>query len=160
MLGLRRWSGAILLGLALPPLLAPVVELIRNPAAFRAFGEWDRLASLISNSFWLAFGAALIAAPFGTLLGLMLARGPLFARRFFEWIVLVALFVPLPVTAIAWQAVLGGWLPTLAIEPGAVSWRAWNTGLLPAIWVHGMAGLPADAWVVAEIARKQSPQYA
>lgn len=151
---MRRWSGAILLGLALPPLLAPAVELLRNPAAFRAFGEWDRLLSLLSNTFALASGAALIAAPFGAIVGLMLARGPLFARRYFEWIVLVALFVPLPVTAIAWQAVLGGWLPSFAMEPGAVSWRAWNTGLLPAIWVHGMAGLPAVAWVVAEIARQ------
>jgi iron(III) transport system permease protein len=45
--------------------------------------------------------------------------------------------------------VLGAWLPPLALAPGQVAWRPWGQGLVPAAWVHGMAGLPWVAWIVS-----------
>ena len=44
------------------------------------------------------------------------------------------MFVPLPLFALAWQAVGGGWRP-------------WTQGLVPAAFVHAMAALPWVVWL-------------
>lgn len=147
----RRLFAAGLLLLLAGPLLPPALTALCQPNSFAAFAESDRLASLLSNTLLLALLAVAVAVPLGTLLAVAIARGPATPARFLRAAVLVGLAVPLPVTAVAWQAVLGGWLPSMALDPGAVQWRAWNTGLLPAGWVHGMAGVPWVAWIVGGV---------
>jgi iron(III) transport system permease protein len=146
----RRLFAASLLALTVGPLL-PVLTALCQPHAIDAFAEWDRLASLLLNTALIAVLAVAVAVPLGSLLAAVIARGPAFPARVFRAAVLVGLAVPLPVLAVAWQVVLGGWLPGMALDPGAVAWRAWNTGLLPAGWVHGMAGVPWVAWVVGGV---------
>lgn len=129
------------------PVGLPVWAALRSPGA--AWAEADRVAELAGHTLALAAGACLVAVPAGTLLALALDRARVPGRGGLRWLVLVGLFVPLPVYAVAWQVVLGAWLPPLSLEPGRVAWRPWGQGLLPAAWVHGMAGLPWVAWIVS-----------
>lgn len=147
----RRLFATLLILLLAGPLLPPVFTTLCQPQSFAAFTEWDRLGSLLLNTALLALLAVIVAVPLGTLLAIVTARGPTAPARLLRVCVLVGLAVPLPVTAVAWQAVLGGWLPSMALDPGAVAWRAWNTGLVPAGWVHGMAGVPWVAWIVGGV---------
>lgn len=147
----RRLFAALLLLLLAGPLLPPVLTAVCHRDSARAFAESDRLGSLLANTALLAVVAVAVAVPLGTVLAVAVARGPTVPGRVLRGVVVVGLAVPLPVTAVAWQAVLGGWLPSMSLEPGAVAWRAWNTGLLPAAWVHGMAGVPWVAWVVGGV---------
>lgn len=147
----RLLLAALLLAVCGSPVVVPLVAALRSPEAFAAFRESDRLRSLAGNTAGLAALATLIAVPLGSLLAVVIRRLPVWGRGALRGVVLVALFIPLPVTAVAWQAVLGGWLPALPLDPGAVAWRAWSVGLLPAGFVHGMAGVPWVAWVVGEV---------
>lgn len=133
------------------PLLTPAVALAADPTGWRVWREADRLAALAGNTVALCAGTVLLAVPVGWFLGLWAGRigGPL-ARL----AILLAAFVPLPVYALAWQTVLGGWLPPLRLAPGQVAWRPWSVGLLPAVWVHGMAAIPWVAWAVASAVRR------
>ncbi len=131
------------------PLVCVLGEVVRMPGAWRSWREADRVLPLLANSAALAALAGLLAVPMGTLLGVAAERVPFPGRRFVRGVLLLALFVPLPVYAVAWQIVLGSWLPPLTLEPGAVVWRPWNQGLIPAAWVHGMAAVPWVATVVA-----------
>lgn len=133
----------------LAPLVCAVAEPLRTPSAWRTWREWDRIVPLLSNTILLAAIGLAIAIPLGTLLGVVLERISVPGRRFLRATLILALFVPLPVYAVAWQIVLGSWLPPLALDPGAIAWRPWNQGLLPAGWVHGMAAVP---WVAAIVA--------
>ncbi len=139
------------------PLACVFVELIRTPSAWNAWREFDRILPLAANSFWLAVLSLLVAIPAGTFLGVALERAIFPGRRFLRAILLLALFVPLPVYAVAWQIVLGSWLPPLSLEPGEVAWRPWNQGLLPAAWVHGSAAIPWVAGIVAASLRHSDP---
>ncbi len=78
-------------------------------------------------------------------------------RGTFRFLTLFALFVPLPLFASGWQAVLGsgGWLPLTwwnpsrpgafsATAPGGV-WAPWGQGIGSAVWIHAAAALP---WVI------------
>jgi iron(III) transport system permease protein len=141
----------VLLAVFGSPVLAVVGSAIRSPERFTAFQESDRLRSLAANTLGLAAVAVGIAVSLGTLLALVTERFPLKGRFGIRVAVLAGLFVPLPVYALAWQAVLSGWIPPLSLSPGAVAWRAWNVGLLPAGFVHGMAGVPWVAWIVSEV---------
>ena len=142
---------ALVLLVALPviaPVLLPVVSAALSPGAWRAWAEADRIAGLTGNTAALAALACLVAVPAGTAVALAAERVPFRGRGVVRALVLVGLFVPLPVYAVAWQVVLGAWLPPLRLAPGQVAWRPWSVGLVPAAWVHGMAGLPWVAWVV------------
>jgi iron(III) transport system permease protein len=133
----------------LAPLACVFAELIRRPSAWLAWRELDRILPLLGNTVALAMLSMLVAVPAGTLLGVAVERAAVPGRRVLHGLLLLALFVPLPVYAVAWQVVLGSWLPPLALDPGAVAWRPWNQGLLPAAWVHGTAAIPWVAWIVA-----------
>ncbi len=144
--------GRLLIALVLLSLLASPIGL-SVWAALRASGgpawtEADRIAGLAGTTLALAAGACLVAVPAGTLVALALERVKVPGRGVLRRLVLVGLFVPLPVYAVAWQIVLGAWLPPLSLQPGQVAWRPWSLGLLPAAWVHGMAGLPWVVWIV------------
>jgi iron(III) transport system permease protein len=68
---------------------------------------------------------------------------------------LLPLFIPLPLFASGWQAVLGsgGWLSlpwwnaTRAgvFSPDSGSWTPWGQGIGSAVWIHAVAGVP---WVI------------
>lgn len=133
------------------PLLTPVVALAANPAGWGVWREADRLAALAANTAILCAGTVLVAVPVGWFVGLWAGRFGGSAARVG---LLLAAFVPLPVYALAWQTVLGGWLPPIRLSPGEVAWRPWAVGLLPAVWVHATAAVPWVAWAVAAAVRR------
>lgn len=101
---------------------------------------------LARNTCLLAWGAMAIAVPLGTLAATILFRADCPGRRVALWLLTSMLFVPLYVQAAAWQAGFGrlGWwmlLGGIAREPLLASWRA-------AIWIHGVAAIPAVTLIV------------
>jgi iron(III) transport system permease protein len=136
----------VCLVLLFAPLACALREAFRAPGSWRIGFELDRLAILAGNSLALALLAMAIAVPVGGWLGLVLERGELRGRGALRFALLATLFVPLAVQAVAWQVVLGSWLPPLSGGPGTIAWRPWNEGLLPAAWVHAWAAVP---WVAA-----------
>lgn len=136
------WLGYALVAAAvlvvLGPVMAPLLEVLRYPQAWQAWGEWHRLAVLLRNSVLLAAGAVALALPLGATAGFLLARtdvpfrGPLIAG------LVLVLVIPVPLITSGW---LLAW-PALT--------RLSNTPLdgplrmLGAIWLHALAGLP---WV-------------
>ncbi len=108
----------------------------------------ERLRGLLLNSFWLSAGAVAIAVPLGTFLAVVITKTSLLGRRFLQGLLLAWLFVPLFVQAAAWQVALGpgGWLiPLGTFSSQGVFASAW----LPTVWVHGVAGIPWVALLVA-----------
>ena len=119
------------------------------------FAEWGRLAQLAGNSVALAAIACVVAVPAGAFAALVLERLPFRGVGVVRCLVAAALFVPLPVTAVAWQVVLGVWS---SLAPGEVAWRPWSQGLLPAGVVHGAAGWPWVVVIVGEALRRTDPR--
>jgi iron(III) transport system permease protein len=105
----------------------------------------------------LAGGTAVVAVPLGTILGVTLGRYAWHGRRIATVLTLAMLVLPLPVHAVAWQIVLGQWLPDFALAPGQVAWRPWRQGLVPAAIVHGLAALPWVALLTAGLLRRIDP---
>lgn len=130
-----------------------VVELLRSPHGWTAWSEPGRIGGLLANTLLLAAGACLIAVPGGVLTAIALERVPVPGKAVLRGFVVAGLFLPLPVYAVAWQLVLGTWLPPLNLDPGEVAWRPWAEGLLPAAWVHGVAGFPWVVWIVGAAVR-------
>ncbi|HUR53751.1 MAG TPA: hypothetical protein VMZ71_06450 [Gemmataceae bacterium] len=137
---LSRVPSVVLAALVVLPLTLPLLELARHPSGFRSLLEAGRQTSLLANTVALALGAVLLAVPAGTVAAVVLERGRVVGATWVRGAVVVGVFVPLPVCAAAWQAVFGG-----GLLPDSGGWRPWRQGLLPAIWVHAVAGVP---WVV------------
>lgn len=116
--------------------------------AYEVGNEADRLGTLLLNTSGLIGIALAVALPLGCVLAILQERTALPGANRLRGVIVASLFVPLPVLAVAWQIVLGSWLPSLALAPGAVAWRPWSQGLLPAGVVHGFAALP---WVAVII---------
>lgn len=152
----RSLFAALLVLLLAGPLVTPVLTALCQPQSFVVFTEWERLGELLANTVLLALLAVLVAVTLGTVLAVAVARGPAVPARFLRAAVLVGLVVPIQVSAVAWQAVLGGWLPSIA-PLGTVQWRPWYTGLLPAGWVHGMVAVPWVAWIVSGVLSRTDP---
>jgi iron(III) transport system permease protein len=149
-------TGGLIAGLALPVLM-PVLMLAQNPAGWQVWTDAVRLSELAANTFLLAMIATGVSVPLGMAVALALVRARLFAGQWAQTIILAALFIPLPVVAVAWQVVLGTWLPPFQLSPGDVAWRPWSQGLLPAGWVHGMAGFPWVVWIATATFRRTDP---
>ena len=147
-----RTATLVLLGVLLIPLVGPVAAAFGSPPP--PFAEWDRLAQLAANSVGLAAIACAVAVPAGAFAALALERLPVRGVGLVRCLILAAVFVPLPVTAVAWQVVLGVWSPLMS---GEVAWRPWSQGLLPAGVVHGAAGWPWVVVIVAEVLRRTDP---
>jgi iron(III) transport system permease protein len=146
---------AVVLGAVLAvPLAAPLLALVGDPAAWRGWEEC-RLGALGRNTLWLVGGTLLLALPAGVAGAVLLYRTDLPLRRLFRFLALLTLFVPLPLFATGWQAVLGsgGWLPSGlwnapradSFGPDSAAWTPWGQGIGSAVWVHAAAGLP---WVI------------
>ena len=152
-----RTVAFVLLGLLLAPLAGPAVAALQSASA-NPFAEWDRLAHLATNTAALAALACLVAVPAGAFAALALGRLDFRGRGFVRGLVVGMLFVPLPVTAVAWQVVLGSWLAPLTLTPGEVAWRPWSQGLLPAGLVHGAAGWPWVVVIAGEVLQRTDPR--
>lgn len=133
----RRFSyfaAAIVFLPVVAPVLLPFAGL-RSSGAWQALGEVGRLADLAGNTLALGALTLLLTMPVGVVLASLLYRTDLPGRRVFRSAFGVALFVPLPLFALAWQSVGTGWRP-------------WSQGLLPAAAIHALAGLPWVVWLV------------
>jgi iron(III) transport system permease protein len=145
---LNLWRLLIVSSLVLimgPPLLLPVVVALPSIPDWLGQPGSAQLFDLAVNTLSLILLTLVLVLPPGTTLALLLFRCNLPARRFFLFLFLVILFVPLPVFASGWQAALGpgSWLP---ISPWQFrQGQPWTEGLLPAAWVHAQAALP---WVI------------
>ncbi|HLW65809.1 MAG TPA: hypothetical protein VKS79_10855, partial [Gemmataceae bacterium] len=159
---MRRWywaTGLVWLALLALPAFALLRELVIHPTAWQAWVEWRRLLDLAGNTFALTTGTTVIALPLGFFTALLLYRSDLPGRHFFRSFIVLALFIPLPLLASAWQSALGsnGWLPISIwrivpptdpdYSPTGISWKPWAQGLTPAIWIHAVAGLPWVIWL-------------
>lgn len=116
------------------PLLLPLGYALAEPSAGRGWLEGDRLARLLLTTASLAGLVWLLAVPLGAVVGFLLYRSDLPGRVWARGLLLLALFVPLPILATAWQAVS---------QRG--TWGMWAQGLWPAAAIHALAALP---WVV------------
>src|SRR6476619_3016317 len=127
----RALTIVLLLGVFGLPLALPLAELF-SPGSWSAWTEADRIVELAAKTAGLCGQTlALVLLP-GVVLAVLLYRTDLPGRRVFRSLLAVALFVPLPLFALAWQSAGGG------------GWRPWTHGLTAAAVVHAMAALP---WV-------------
>lgn len=141
-----RLAAALLLLLVVGlPLARPLVDLAFQGASGWTAQDTGRVGQLLLNTSCLVAGTLALALPVGTFLAIILVRTEFRGRRLLLACTLLMLFVPLPMIASAWQALVGsdGWLPATWWGPNEQ--RRWTAGLGPAIWVHVVAGLP---WVV------------
>jgi iron(III) transport system permease protein len=157
---MTRWRVAVavlLLGVVGAPLAAPFVRLGLDPAAWRVWGDSERLLGLARNTALLTAGVLALALPVGVAGAVLLYRTDLPFRRTLRFLTILTLFIPLPLFTSGWQAVLGseGWLPLAwwnpprpgaasATAPGGV-WAPWGQGVGSAVWIDALACLP---WVV------------
>ncbi len=120
------------------PLAMPFLGLVRDHLAWGALSNYKQLGNLAGNTIVLVLGTLLIAVPLGTVLAILLHRTDLPLRRFLRFLMILTLFVPLPLFAAGWQAVIG-------FAPSGIVLRPWVYGMSMATWIHALAGLP---WVV------------
>jgi iron(III) transport system permease protein len=156
----RFFAATLLVVLVGLPVALPFLHLVNHPRAWEGWRETSRLLQLTWNTARLVAGTVLLALPSGTALAVLLYRTNMPARRFLRLIILLLLFIPLPLTASAWQAALGtgGWLPLGIwssaatgdpdVGPTGLVWKPWAHGLPAAIWIHATAGLPWIVWIV------------
>jgi iron(III) transport system permease protein len=149
--------GLVLAAFIAVPVLAPLAVLLADPGAWLSWLEAGRLLGLASNTLLLIGGTLALALPAGVIAAVLLYRTDLPLRGAFRFVTVLTLFVPLPLFASAWQAVLGsgGWLPLAlwnaprpadpAFASGGSSWAPWGQGIGSAVWIHSAAGLP---WVI------------
>ncbi len=155
---MARWRltvAAVLMAVLGVPLLLPFAGLAAEPAGWSAWRDFPRQLALAGTTLALLAGVLIVDLPLGTALAVLLYRSDLPGRAVVRKLIVVALFVPLPLLASAWQAALGGggWLPeTLRAWLGEAGgeWRPWRTGLGAATWVHAAAGLPWVVWLIGQ----------
>jgi iron(III) transport system permease protein len=141
-----RWAAALVLFLVAGlPLALPLADLALHGVSGWTAHDTNRVGHLLLNTILLIAGTLALALPVGTALAIVLFRTEFSGRRFLLACIVALLFVPLPMFTSAWQAFFGsdGWW-RLRLW-GENAGRPWTTGMLPAIWVHFLAGLP---WVV------------
>jgi len=154
----QRWRLAIavlLAGLVAMPLALPLVQLLSRPTAWLAWTDSGRLLSLASNTALMVLGTLALTMPTGMIAAVLLYRTDLPGRGLFRFLVLLTLFIPLPLFASGWQAILGmgGLLPAPFWNPArpmettgsGTIWSPWPQGLGSAVWIQAQASLP---WVI------------
>ncbi|HEX3151857.1 MAG TPA: ABC transporter permease subunit [Gemmataceae bacterium] len=115
------------------PLVLPLTTLFANKS-LAPWSERERIAGLAATTIELCLCTIAMALPVGVALAAALYRTNLPGRRLLRVVLSIGLFIPLPLFALAWQSVGGGWRP-------------WTMGLLPAAFVHAMAALPWVVWL-------------
>jgi iron(III) transport system permease protein len=150
---LRLVVVCVWLVLVILPGVVLVRELLRYPQAWAAWGEAGRILPLVRNTLLLAVGTAALTTPLGAVLGFLLYRTDLPGRVAMRRFVVLAMFVPLPLLATAWQVALNdvGFGPALPSSPAdGTAWRPWNSGLATAILINTAAGLPWIVWLAGQ----------
>ncbi len=139
----RLALAVLLIGFAGVPLLLPFGEAwLQSPWPV---ADLSQLVHLAKNTFLLVAGAVALSLPVGVVLAILLTRTNLPGRHFLFGCTLFAIFMPVPVIVSSWQAFIGsdGFIPVWFW--GMNVDRPWSEGLVPAIWVHALSGLP---WIV------------
>ncbi len=136
----RLSIACLLLGLVGLPCLLPLYECLNRGDVSYFATDAQYLALLTRNTLFLVLGTLMISLPAGTFLAGLLFRSDLPGRVFWIAATVLSLFVPLPVLMSAWITLLGA--HGLCPFPG---WQAETTGLIPAIGMHSLAGIP---WVI------------
>src|SRR5262245_50168798 len=103
----RLITASTLTALLGAPLLAPLLELLAHPSGWRSWGDVERLADLAGHTVLFAGGVVALAVPAGAVLAVLLERSDLPGRQALRGLTVIAIFVPLPLLATAWQAILG-----------------------------------------------------
>src|SRR4051794_27715080 len=116
------WRAAVLVLLLLLialPLCLPFRDALAVPGAWHVWDESSRLFGLARNTLLLVLGTVALTLPIGIIAAVLLYRTDLPGRRFFRFVLLLTLFIPLPLFASGWQAALGsgGWLPAAFWSP-------------------------------------------
>jgi iron(III) transport system permease protein len=130
------------------PLLMPFTGLLEPTAWIWTNDDIARLLYLARNTLILTTATTALSVPLGICLAVLLFRTSFTGRRCIQFVLVLALFVPLPVLTSSWQGLLGadGWLP-MEFWRGAAA-RPWVTGLGAAIWIHTLAAVPWVAFIV------------
>lgn len=129
---------SLLLALLHVPLILPFVLVFGHVFASHSWSallEFERMAVLAGNTIILCSIICLFAFPVGIALAVLLFKTDLPGRRVLRSMLGIALCVPLPLFALAWQSFGGG------------GWRPWSQGLLPAAIIHALAALPWVVWL-------------
>jgi iron(III) transport system permease protein len=132
-----RWRlgvALILLAAVALPLLGPLLRLSAEPGGWRSWADAERFLALGRNTALLVGATLAFCLPAGVVAAVLLYRTDLPLRRALRFVTVLTLFVPLPLFATGWQAVLGSGTLT-----------PWGEGIIAAAWIHALAGLP---WVV------------
>lgn len=130
----RSLFTAALLSPLVLPLLLPLGHLFFSQS-WSALLESERVFQLLANTLGVCSFICLLVVPIGLVLALLLFRTDLPGRSALRLALGVALFVPLPLFALAWQSV------------GSGGWRPWSQGILPAAIIHALAALPWFVWL-------------
>jgi iron(III) transport system permease protein len=141
----RALFAVLLLGILGVPLILPFFELA-SPQSWSAWSEGRRILHLAATTIGLCSLTLLFALPPGLVLAVLLFRTDLPARRLFQIVLGVCLFVPLPLFALGWQSVGGG------------GWRPWTQGIGFAALIHAAAALPWVTWLVGLGLRRVEPE--
>lgn len=122
------------------------------------FGAGGRVGGLLASSAIVAIPASAVALAFGVLLGSLLAKTDVPARRFALAAVAAMTLLPLHVFATGWLAAMGegGWLASLVNE-GAPT-RGWLSGYAGAIVLHGLTSAPLAALLAVAAFRAVDPR--
>lgn len=156
---LGRWRVAVGLVVALlvgVPLATPILELVAAPHAWGVWTEAERLFVLARTSAVLAAGTLALALPAGTIAAALLYRTDFAPVRLLRAAIVLAMFVPLPLFASAWQASvsIGGWLLSVGLGPwlgsGSGIWSPWPVGPGAAVAVHALAAFPWVVWIMGQ----------
>src|SRR5437773_1869320 len=129
------------------PLALPLVDLVSRGHVGAMGDHADHFFSLALNTLFLCGGTALVALPTGVFAAVLLFRTDLPGRRALRFLVVVALFVPLPLIVAAWQNAfgVGGWLVRQDVGSGP-----WAQGMLPAVLLSALAALPAVILLIGQ----------
>ncbi|MBI2806424.1 MAG: iron ABC transporter permease [Planctomycetes bacterium] len=148
---MNAWRAAYclgLLGFVVLPLAMPIGEMFDSAVWDWTPADAERLVFLATNTFLLVAGTLALSLPAGSALAVLLFRTSFPGRAAAILGLIVALFVPVPIIASSWQAMLG---PT-GLFP-VDSWRSadgrlWTSGMPAAIWLHALAAIPWVAFLV------------
>lgn len=116
------------------PIIAPFGGIGHRSNWVAIWSDWQRLGELAGNTGYLLLLVGLITVPPALSLSILLGTTDLPHRHSLSMLLVVGLLIPLPVTAVAWQAT--SW----------VGWSPFRSGILAAAWIHSVAALP---WLVA-----------
>jgi iron(III) transport system permease protein len=131
-----RIAVVLLLGLTIALPLAWPCRVILSPEIWLDGPALGRLAILTGNTLQLVIGVLALALPIGVLFAILLERTDLPGQTALRLLVVLPLFIPLPLVVTGWQS-LREWI--------SVEWTPWSVGMVWAIWLHAIAGIP---WII------------